>query len=280
MNLTDLSNRTLRFVEGAARGLLSKRGYQLSHASLSLSEASSRGPRFRLDKGELIDYVFTRCSPRPTSFADLGGVWGVQGAYTFYALERHQPETGVLVDAKVTAEVMDKAAEHPQLQLVNGNFGTESIASKVSGVDAIFLFDVLLHQVNPDWDRILEVYAETAKYLLIYNQQWTGEKTVRLLDLGRDEYFRNTPREPTDVLYRDTLYQDLFDKMHEPHPKHQRPWRDIYSVWQWGISDADLIATVEALGFRLQYYKNCGRFGELPNFENHAFVFKRADLPT
>lgn len=99
------------------------------------------------------------------------------------------------------------------------------------------------------------------------------------MDLGADEYFRNTPREPTDTLQHGTSYQDLFDKLDELHPQHDRLWRDIYNIWQWGITDADLIATVEALGFRMQYYKNCGRFGQLPNFENHAFVFKRADLP-
>jgi hypothetical protein len=156
--------------------------------------------------------------------------------------------------------VVDKAAGHPQLQLLKGNFGTESIATRVRGVDAIFLFDVLLHQVSPDWDQILEKYARTAKYLVVFNQQWTGEKTVRLLDLGRDEYFRNTPHEPTNP-----AVQELFEKMHERHLEHDRPWRDIYNVWQWGITDADLIAKAEALGFRMQYYKNCGRFGRLPN---------------
>lgn len=266
--------------EGAALGLLSKRGYQLSHPSSRASEASTPGPRFVLDKGELIDYAFTRCSPPPASFADLGGVWGVEGAYTFYALEAHRPRSALLVDDKLTTEVVDKAKGHQQLQLLNGNFGTDAIASKVRGVDAIFLFDVLLHQVDPDWDRVLEMYAGTAKYLLIYNQQWTGEKTERLLDLGPDEYFRHTPREPTDTLDQDSLYQDLFTKMHERHPEQNRPWRDIHNIWQWGITDADLTAAVEALGFQLEYYKNCGRFGQLPNFENHAFVFKRAGLPT
>ncbi len=254
--------------------MLAKHGYQLSKPGADVPATASRTSQVELDKRELIDYVFTRCIPRPVSFADLGGVWRVEGAYTFYALEKHRAQTAVLVDGALTAEVMAKAAGHQRLQLLNGNFGANSIAARVRGVEAIFLFDVLLHQVDPDWDGILEKYAPTANYLLIYNQQWTGEKTVRLLDLGRDEYFRNTPREPTDP-----GYDELFDKLDEPHPEHGRPWRDIYNLWQWGITDADLLATAEELGFRLQYYKNCGRFGHLPNFENHAFVFKRADLP-
>ncbi len=269
MNLARLRDRSIKMVERAVLGLIAKSGYKLSNVS------SPSPSRVNLEKKELIDYTFSTCRPRPTSFADLGGVWNVDGVYTFYALENHRLQSAFLADGEFTAEVVDKAAGHPQLQLLKGNFGTESIATRVRGVDAIFLFDVLLHQVSPDWDQILEKYARTAKYLVVFNQQWTGEKTVRLLDLGRDEYFRNTPHEPTNP-----AVQELFEKMHERHPGHDRPWRDIYNVWQWGITDADLIAKAEALGFRMQYYKNCGRFGRLPSFENHAFVFKRADLPT
>jgi hypothetical protein len=100
---------------------------------------------------------------------------------------------------------------------------------------------VLLHQVAPDWDTILDMYAKNVRALVIYNQQWTGPgNNVRLLDLGEEEYFR-----------------------------------DVHHIWQWGITDADLEAKVAGLGFKLLHKKNCGRFGRLPNFENHAFIFAR-----
>ena len=63
--------------------------------------------------------------------------------------------------------------------------------------------------------------------------------------------------------------------MYEVHPQHNRIYRDIHNVWQWGITDSDLIARMESLGFSLQFYKNAGAFGTLKNFENHAFVFSR-----
>ena len=72
-------------------------------------------------------------------------------------------------------------------------------------------------------------------------------------------------------------YKALFDRMYEVHPQHKRIWRDVPDVWQWGITDEDLVRTVEALGFTMQLYKNCGRFGTLSNFENHGFVFQRRD---
>jgi hypothetical protein len=43
--------------------------------------------------------------------------------------------------------------------LIEGNFGSPAVAQQLQNVDAILLFDVLLHQVSPDWDEILDLYA-------------------------------------------------------------------------------------------------------------------------
>jgi hypothetical protein len=40
-------------------------------------------------KLDLIDFAFTLQGA--LSFSDLGGVWGVDGGYTFYALEKFNP---------------------------------------------------------------------------------------------------------------------------------------------------------------------------------------------
>ncbi|BCO58031.1 hypothetical protein MINTM005_32750 [Mycobacterium intracellulare] len=221
------------------------------------------------DKIELIDRAFTSLGIQ--SFADLGAVWRVEGAYTFHALETHQIKDAALVDLNVTPTVSARAQSHPQLRLIGGNFGDQAVADQVGNVDAVFLFDVLLHQVSPDWDAILEMYAKQTNSLLIYNQQWTGsEETVRLLDLGEKEYFRNVPHSR-----RVEEYENLFEKLNEKHPDMDRTWRDFPGVWQWGITDADLEAKVSQLGFKLVYKKDCGRFGRLRNFRNQAFIFTR-----
>ncbi len=62
--------------------------------------------------------------------------------------------------------------------------------------------------------------------------------------------------------------------MYEIHPQHQRIYRDIHNIWQWGITDEDLIGKMSALGFKLLFYKNAGKLFNLENFESHAFVFK------
>lgn len=219
------------------------------------------------DKVDIIDQAFS--SLGIDSFADLGGVWRVEGAYTFHALDKHRIKDAVLVDTHLTSTVVARAKSYPQLRLINGNFGSQAVVDEVGRVDAVLLFDVLLHQVSPDWDTILEMYAKNVRCLCIYNQQWTlSENTVRLLDLGEKEYFHNVPHSP-----RHKVYRNLFEKLDQKHPDHDRPWRDVHHIWQWGITDNDLESKIAQLGFKLVYSKNCGRFGALPNFENHAFIF-------
>jgi hypothetical protein len=54
-------------------------------------------------------------------------------------------------------------------------------------------------------------------------------------------------------------------------------WRDIHSVWQWGITDADLIHTMRGLDFYPVFLKNVGTWGDLSNWECNAFVFKKCN---
>lgn len=221
------------------------------------------------DKVDIIDQAFSSLDIE--SFADLGGVWRVEGGYTFHALDKHKITDAALVDTHPTQIVINRAKSYPQLRLIKGNFGDQAVADQVGAVDAVLLFDVLLHQVSPDWDTILEMYAKNVRALVIYNQQWMGPgNNIRLLELGEEEYFRNVPHNP-----RQENYKNLFGRLDEIHPDHNRPWRDVHHIWQWGITDADLEAKVGELGFKLLYKKNCGRFGRLPNFENHAFIFAR-----
>ena len=223
-----------------------------------------------LDKKEIIDFALGRLAPSPCSFADLGGIWDVDGEYTFHGLENHTVKKACLVDTDFTDKAKKKAEKHTNLTIIKGNFGSPEVVEKIGAVDAVFLFDVLLHQVSPDWDEILEMYARASEIFVIFNQQWTGPKTVRLLDLGEEKYFRSVPHDKAHP-----NYADLFQRLDEVHPQHQRKIRDIHNIWQWGVTDSDLIKKMRDLGYSMQYYKNCGRFQNLDNFENHAFIFKK-----
>lgn len=219
------------------------------------------------DKVDIIDQAFSSFGVQ--SFADLGAVSPLEAAYTFYALDKYPATDAVLVDTNMTPTVFERAKTYPQLRVINGNFGSQAVVDRVGKVDAVFLFDVLLHQVAPDWDTLLEMYAKNLSILAIYNQQWIGsDTTVRLLDLGEKDYFRKVPADP-----QVEPYKNLFDRLDEKHPYDDRPWRDVHSIWQWGITDDDLESTAARLGFKLVYKKWCGRLGE--HFENWAFIFSR-----
>jgi hypothetical protein len=206
------------------------------------------------------------------SFADLGAVWNVDAGYTFYAMERHNVKNAVIVDTDMTPAVLERQKKHAGLKLIEGNFGQSAIRDQIGKADGLFFFDTLLHQVKPDWDEVLGMYSDVAKIFLIFNQQYTDfDTTKRLLDLGRDEYFKNVPHSENEEPYK-TYYLDL----HAIHPKYKRPYRDMHDLWQWGIVDADLIGRMNELGFKMQFYKNCGQFGTLKNVENHAFVFSKS----
>jgi hypothetical protein len=223
------------------------------------------------EKIELIDFARQRFGIK--SFADLGGTWGVDGAYSFYALESGI-ERGYLVDSVLSDKVLSEKQRFLGLTLIQGDFGSEAVTRQMEYIDVVFLFDVLLHQVTPNWDDILDLYATRTNLFLIFNQQFiASERTVRLLDLGKEEYLRNVPGN------RDAqTYSELFERMYEIHPTwrwDRRIYRNVPNVWQWGITDHDLFNKMKSLGFGLQYYKNCGQFGDLKNFENHAFAFRK-----
>lgn len=228
---------------------------------------------FNQNKKAMIDFVFRKLNLRADSFADLGGVWEVDAAYTFYTLDKYNIMSSFLVDTDFTELMKKRAREYKNLNLIKGNFGDEKISKQITKVSMIFLFDVLLHQVKPDWDEILKIYSQITDCFVIYNPQFiASEKTIRLFDLGVNGYFENVPHNRDNP-----TYDVLFEKMYDIHPQHKRIWRDIHNVWQWGITDHDLSAKMKELGFELKYYKNCGQWGPLKNFQNHAFVFQKAN---
>jgi phosphoenolpyruvate synthase/pyruvate phosphate dikinase len=217
---------------------------------------------------DLIDRAIERC--QSTSFADLGGVWAVDAGYAFYAARQPGVTRVVVVDDNFTPAVTDRASrlDSAEIVLVEANLGSDAAARSVGEVDAVILFDVLLHQVNPNWDEILSLYGQQTKAFLIVNPQWThSDCTVRLLDLGKDEYLASVPVQE--------IHHELFAGLDEMNPKRSRLWRDVHDVWQWGIVDVDLTAKLADLGFRLIFFNDAGPWRGLPRFANRAFLYVR-----
>lgn len=228
---------------------------------MSISPAQLQAIKLRV-----IDATFERFGVK--SVADLGGVWAVDGGYTFYVLEKWWPKRAFLVDEYPTEAVARRAADHPSLTLIRGDFASRETVRAIGPIDAVLLFDVLLHQVAPDWNEILEMYSEIANVFVIVNPMYVrSARTIRLLDLGRDEYLETVP----DL----AKHHEAFERMDDVVPGSDRPYRTSRDIWQWGIVEEDLRETMATLGYSVAYFENAGQWRDLPAFENHAFVFWR-----
>lgn len=202
------------------------------------------------------------------SFADLGGVWKVNAAYTLFTLKKFKIERSFIVDTDFNIKADQKLAVFHNVLKIHGDFSKDEVIQKIAKVDAVFLFDVLLHQANPDWDEILTKYSKITGCFIIYNQQWiASDVTFRLTNLELEEYKKIMPWQ------RDSLFEYVYDHKSEINEKHNKPWKDIHSIFQWAISDKDLRKKMRDLGYKEFFYKNYGSFSNSKSFENHAFVF-------
>jgi hypothetical protein len=217
-------------------------------------------------KLDAIDYAHTYLKIR--SFADLGGIGSVFGQYSFYAIEKPGIDCGILVDLESNDWMQEQVAQRDGLSVIRGNFTSSEIADAVGDIDAVLLFDVLLHQVRPDWNHVLELYAPQTQCFIIANPQWeqTAE-TVRLIELGRERYLNAVPPSKR--------HEELFDRLDQVFEHFGRPFRDCPHVWQWGITDEDVLSTLGRLGFRLDYMARHAPFWGANGFVNKAFVFSR-----
>jgi len=205
------------------------------------------------------------------SAADLGAVWAVDAGYSFHLADSEGVESVIVVDEDFTPVVTRAAGRRPGVRLLRGNFGDPAIAAQVGQVDAIVMFDVLLHQVAPDWGDVLELYAPSTRAFILAGPWYTESATsVRLLDLGEERYLRTVP--PQEI------HAGLFGRLDEINPRRHRRWRDVHDIWQWGITDEDLRRRLRALGFELAHFENHGAWRSLSSFMSAVYVFARPEL--
>ena len=223
-------------------------------------------------KSAVVEYAFSAYDVR--SFVDLGACWGVNGGYTFHGLEIQDIERAVIVDGRVTDLTRERATGFPQLELIEAPLGEQQTVDLVGEVDAAIMFDILLHQVNPDWTEFLARYAVGIDTLVIHNQCWRGPETIRFPDLPLEENLRRVYHHDREGVAA------WYGRHDEVHDGQQRPWRDVHNFWQWGITAKDLIGTLWDLGYRIDAFQNSGLFSpEFKEIEMLSIVARRRDLP-
>ncbi len=204
------------------------------------------------------------------SFADLGACWGVHGGYTSFALELGGIERAVLVDGRVTELTRERTADWDQLEIYEAPLGAQTTVDKVGKVDAAIMFDILLHQVDPHWDEFLERYAANVDTLIIHNQCWRGEETVRFADMDVEEYIARVEPNAT------TRVREWYARHDEWSDEQNRPLRDVHNYWQWGITVKDLVGTLWDLGYRIEGLENSGLWlPEVPDIESVSLIARR-----
>jgi hypothetical protein len=224
-------------------------------------------------KARAIDHAVDELGIR--SFASLE-IAAAFGQYAFYAMEKPRVRRGILIDVRAVRprdhvlSAIEQAAERPGMQVLDRSFSDPETVAAVGQVDAILLFDVLVRMVEPDWDQVLELYAPTTSAFVVSNPQWERDETVRLIDLGHDGYLRAVP--PWKA------HRELFDRLDQWHGGQRRQYRDANHVWQWGITDADLQAKMEELGFSLEHEWSLDPPPESEGFVNKTFVFTRTGV--
>jgi hypothetical protein len=222
------------------------------------------------DKLQLIRQAFNLIQPTPISFADLGGVWKVNAAYTIYTLQKYDIQKAFIVDTQYNKRTNKKLEKYDNLTKITGNFGDDLVIEKIRQVDIVYFFDVLLHQVNPDWNEVLKKYSKLSNNFIIYNQQLANnEKTIRLTDLPLEKYKEFAPQR------KDGLYNYIYTHRDEINQEHNRPWIDIHNIWQWGIAGIDLENIMNNLGYEKIFFKNFGQFSNSKYFEDYAYIFAK-----
>jgi hypothetical protein len=220
-------------------------------------------------KAQLVSAAIDRYGLK--SIMDVGACWGVHGAYTFHALQSGKIERALIIDGEITHLSRTRAADDARIALMEGDIGEAEFVARLPDCDAAIVFDVLLHQVAPDWDQFIARYAFKVNHFVIWNQDWVGsDSTVRYVERGLDWYLANVPEMDAARVRR------WFARHDEICPRFNRPWRDVPDYWQWGITSPDLIDAMHGAGFVLDYFNNFGVWSaQCPNIQLNGYLFRR-----
>ena len=187
------------------------------------------------------------------TIADIGSCWGVHGGYIFDAINYDHNIKGIIVDGKITDNTKSTAQKYNNIILIEGGLGEDNIINKIGKVDATIMFDILLHQANPDWNIFLKKYLSISRIIIIYNQFIeNASNSIRYIENGLNWYLENVPHHGEQKV-REWFHQ------HELYNSEQKCLvKNIHNFWQWGITIPDFIELIYKNDFKIDYLCNYG----------------------
>ena len=197
---------------------------------------------------------------KPACVVDLGargqGRGRIDGAYLRYCQSKTACR-GIAVDRD--GEGMDQ--QTLGFDFVGGDINCDAVRSTVMDLgppDTAFLFNVLLHQLS--WEQTLQNWSQL-ECLCIFGPRWTGDRSVRLLDNGKEWFDQQILKKLVGANYEAT--KTLLDS--------ERAYEHI-ELWQWGISGEDLNSKLRSLDYNIVAHLVLGPYNGLEHFEVQAHI--------
>lgn len=203
------------------------------------------------------------------SLLDLGGNWNVDGVYSKYIYDNSDCRDITIVDAYWDHK-LTKDYEFYGINCIRETF-SKFFEREPRHFDCTLIFDILLHQVSPNWKEIINHISTISKNILIFNPQWIStDETVRLTKLPNAEYLSNVPHNKDEYPYNNYLKNPW-----NICPETGICYKDSYCIWQWGITNVDLISSFHKQNFDLLFSQNFKGWDLLDNFENYGYIFRK-----
>lgn len=145
------------------------------------------------------------------------------------------PSSALILWTISSPQVRERFAGYPHFHVVKGSFGKPETVAALPEVEALFLFDILLHQVDPDWGVILgSLYA-----------QGKGHRDVQsaMEGFGEDGAAAGTRTGslPSQFSFRGRLRDfeggcgsNLCEPRRAPRQIRAKRRGDAPDIWQWG----------------------------------------------
>jgi SAM-dependent methyltransferase len=173
------------------------------------------------------------------SFADVGCMWKVNGAYAFHALARGaSPVIGVDVTPATPEFIAENAAAGDRVRFVHGDINDPATHAAIGRVDVVFCAGVLYHVPNP-------------LFTLEQLRRICGE-TLILVSAAIPE--RAVPQAAVFLPYLDAAGRRALNYA-TPDAKVGLDTEFVpdwgYANWFWGFTPSCVVAMVRTTGFEV-----------------------------
>jgi len=174
------------------------------------------------------------------SFADVGCMWNVDGAYAFHALDKGAVQvTGIDLMAPSERFQAENARRGSRVTFVQGDINDPKLPERLGRVDVVFCSGVLYHMPNPV--GTLEQLRAMCRRTLILGSATIPEQGIPQLAV----YYPFL-----DARFHRRLLRRIDHARVGLDTAFRRDWP--YANWFWGLTPSCVQAMLRTVGFEVQ----------------------------